>query len=121
MHQLSSRALKRHGQSVALTTYEQAGGGSYGAEWQPDADSPRVVKAVVDFGSPSRATGLFGTEVDADIMAIIDDEVPNLRGGGDSGATEVRLHDVAYRTLRVADYGGGFAALACERKTSGGA
>lgn len=98
------RAVRRAGTIVDLYLFEAAGETSRGTDYQPTADSPLQVKAIPDPGAKSLGFGIFGSEVDADMVWLVQDDVDEdrdvgLRDGGGEGASVLVDDGKAYRVI----------------------
>lgn len=116
-------ALERLGTPAELTNKEKQSDGSRGSHWAPTANSPKEVQAVFDPGSRTLNYGVFGSEVDADMVVLIRDDVDGVRdraGSGD-GASEIADRDGRTYVVIDADRSQehGLYVLECERETSG--
>ena len=87
---------------------------SRGTPYSPSDESPIAMKAIPDPGGTSVSYGVFGAEVDAEMVYLVHKDEP-IDGGGGEGASVIVHDDRAYRIEnRDATQPHGFAVLECE-------
>lgn len=100
MSHATERALRRLGTTVELYNFEEESGGSRGTHYTQTNDSPQEIRAVPDPGGRDLSFGVFGAEVDADMVYLVQADV-KLRDGGGEGASVIRQDGRNYRVVDV--------------------
>lgn len=110
------RTLRRDG--VDVDHYDMTAddaSSSRGTPYSPSTESPTTIEAIPDPGGKSVAYGVFGVEVDADMVYLVHEDEPIDDGGGE-GASVLVQDGRAYRVEdRDATQPHGFAVLECRR------
>ena len=113
----AKRTLRRDGIDVDLYRYEEGESGSRGTPHTLTTESPTTVPAIPDPGGKSLAYGVFGVEVDADMVYLVHEDEAIDDGGGDGATRIVQDGDVYVVIDADTSQRHGFAVLECERDT----
>lgn len=109
------RTLRRDGVDVDLYRFEAQSSGSRGTAYSTSANSLEMIKAIPDPGGKSVVYGVFGVEVEADMVYLVHEDVA-LEDGGGEGASVIVQDGAPYRVVdRDATQPHGFAILECAR------
>jgi hypothetical protein len=110
----TKRLVRTQGVGVDLYRFEDQGSDSRGTIYSPTSDSPETITAIPDPGGKSVAYGVFGVEVDADMVYLVDEDVA-LEDGGGEGASVIVQDGKQYRVISAdRSQPHGLAVLECE-------